>query len=74
MQHNNTTDFGGKGLPFFEWTIPGSPTPDKAIAGGAFKRHKQVGELFTYLLPIHVGAVGFHYVAKSQNLLLRMLP
>jgi hypothetical protein len=35
--------FGGKGLPFFEFgTIPGAATPNGAIAGQAFKIHKQV--------------------------------
>ena len=35
--------FGGKGLPFFEFgTIPGAATPNGAVAGQAFKIHKQV--------------------------------
>ena len=40
--------FGGKGIPFFDFgTVPGAETPNKAIAGDAFKKHKQLGELFT---------------------------
>lgn len=64
---------GGKGLPFFGYHIKGTETPNKDIASMAYKRHKQVGELFTYALPIHVGAVGFHAV-KGQNILKRILP
>lgn len=38
--------FGGKGLPFFGFgTIPGAASPNGAIAGQAFKIHKQVRKL-----------------------------
>ena len=41
--------FGGKGIPFFRFgtvlATEGKP-PDGAIAGQAFKLHKQAGELF----------------------------
>jgi len=68
--------FGGKGLPFFGTTIPGAPKgstrPD--IAGPAFKAHKLVGQVFEYgLVPVHVGAVGFHAI-KGQNILRRVNP
>lgn len=36
--------FGGKGLPFFAWTVPGAETPDKPLAGSAYVWHKRAGE------------------------------
>ena len=65
--------YGGKGLPFFGYKISGAEVPNKQIASNAFKRHKNVGELLTYFLPLHVGAVGFHFF-KGQNILKRILP
>lgn len=64
--------FGGKGLPFFGYTIPGIETPDASIAKPAFKAHTLAGKAFEILVPIHIGAVGFHAVARSQNLLKRI--
>jgi len=52
-------------------TIPGAEKPDGAIAGQAFKLHKQAGELFEYMTMLHVSAVGFHLV-KGQAVLARM--
>lgn len=65
--------YGGKGLPFFGYHISAAETPNKAIAGMAYKRHKQVGQALTYVVPIHVGATGYH-ILKGQNILLRMSP
>jgi cytochrome b561 len=64
--------FGGKGLPFYGiYTIPGKNIPNVMIAKNAFYYHKEAGKLFTYLLPIHIGAVGFHTI-KGHNILTRM--
>ena len=38
-----------------------------------FKLHKQVGEYMYYLVPIHVGAAGFH-VMRGQPILTRVNP
>jgi len=65
--------YGGKGLPFFYTTLPGASEKNGAIAGNAFKFHKLVGEAMTYLVPIHIGATGFHLV-KGQNILKRINP
>lgn len=65
--------YGGKGLPFFGYTIPGAETPNGEIAKNAYKYHKQFGLYFEYLFLAHIGAVGFHLV-KGQNILARMLP
>ena len=65
--------FGGKGLPFFSTSFSGTDTPNKWLAGNAFKAHKFMGQALTYLLPIHVGATGFH-LFKGQNILKRMFP
>jgi cytochrome b561 len=35
--------YGGKGLPFFGYTIPGAPKPNGAIAKDAFKVRIDVG-------------------------------
>lgn len=64
---------GGKGLPFFAWDLPGAATPDKALAGSAYTWHKRAGQVLEYMVPLHVGAVGFH-VFKGHNILRRMLP
>ena len=65
--------FGGKGLPFFSYTIPGSSIPNSQIASGAFKAHSFFGKALTFLIPIHIGAVGFHSL-KGQHIFLRMIP
>ena len=38
----------------------------------AFKLHKQAGQVLTYVVPLHIAAVGFHYFARGQNILVRM--
>ncbi len=63
----------GKGLPFFGYTFPGAETPNKALAGEIYQKHKLFGQALTYVVPIHVGAVGLHF-ARGQNVLRRMLP
>jgi len=65
--------YGGKGLPFFFTTIPGASKEDKngKLAGWSWKIHKYFGVALEYLLPIHVGAVGFHAL-KGESILARM--
>ena len=67
--------YGGKGIPFFWTTIPGAGPEEKdgALAKQAFINHKRAGEVLTYLVPLHVGAVGFH-VLKGHKILARMNP
>lgn len=70
--------FGGKGLPFFGYKIPGIPKKDrnsntKNIAKNSFKIHKQAGQLFEYLVPVHVAATGYH-VFKGHAILRRINP
>mmetsp|Transcript_1207 Transcript_1207/g.1222 ORF Transcript_1207/g.1222 Transcript_1207/m.1222 type:complete len:213 (+) Transcript_1207:33-671(+) len=65
--------YSGKGLPFFWQTIPGAAKPDGDTAKQAFKIHKNVGTYLQYIIPIHVGAVGFHFIAQGKNILPRML-
>ena len=70
--------YGGKGVPFFATTItPFSGEIGKAkdgkLAGKAYKLHKQLGGIFEYMVPIHVGAVGVHAL-KGQNLIKRITP
>ena len=65
--------FGGKGLPFFVTTIPGAEKANGGIAKQAFGIHKQAGQLLEYLIPVHVGAVGFQLIVKGRNILPRMI-
>ena len=53
-------------------TLIGAEKANGAIAKQAFWVHKQVGVYFKYLIPAHVGAVGFHLL-KGHNILPRML-
>jgi len=62
----------GKGIPFFGYNFPGAETPNKALAGQIYEKHKLFGQALTYVVSIHVGAVGFHFV-RGQNVLRRML-
>ncbi|EGD80354.1 hypothetical protein PTSG_10608 [Salpingoeca rosetta] len=52
--------FGGKGLPFYGAHIPGTDTPNKKVAGTAFKVHKKMGQVLEYVLALHIGATIFH--------------
>jgi len=65
--------YGGKGLPFFGYTIPGAEKANGAIAKSAYQYHKLAGQAFEYLIPIHVGAVGWHAI-KGTNILTRISP
>eukprot|EP00041_Stephanoeca_diplocostata_P009792 m.152929 g.152929 ORF g.152929 m.152929 type:complete len:283 (-) comp17900_c0_seq1:403-1251(-) len=65
--------YGGKGIPFFAWDIPAAEQTDKAIAGMAYKRHKQFGEYFEYFVPLHVGASVMHAM-RGQAIFARILP
>jgi cytochrome b561 len=69
---------GGKGVPFFYKTItPMSGEFGKAkngkLAGNMYKIHTQMGYMFKFFVPVHVGAVGLHAL-KGQNLLARITP
>ena len=63
--------YGGRGLPFFGYTIPGASKRDGKLAGRAFKLHKQLGWYYEMFVPLHVGAVGMHAL-KGQNIMRRM--
>lgn len=67
--------FGGKGLPFFFTTIPGASQESKNgdVAKWSYMNHKKVGKVLQYLVPIHVGAVGYHFL-HGQNILRRVNP
>jgi len=65
--------YGGKGLPFFGYTIPGASKPDGAIAKQAFGWHKKTGQAFEYFVPVHVGAAGLHAL-RGQAIFSRINP
>eukprot|EP00536_Pseudo-nitzschia_multiseries_P000460 jgi/Psemu1/249542/estExt_Genewise1Plus.C_60051 len=58
--------YGGKGLPFFNTTIPGVVKTEEnkkstgQIAKQSFQIHKQLGVYGKYLIPIHAGAAVSH--------------
>jgi cytochrome b561 len=66
--------YSGKGLPFFWKTLDGAPKADGATAKQAFQIHKQVGSYLQYVVPLHAGAVGYHFIVKGKNILPRILP
>uniref|UniRef100_A0A7R9YFG3 Cytochrome b561 bacterial/Ni-hydrogenase domain-containing protein n=2 Tax=Pinguiococcus pyrenoidosus TaxID=172671 RepID=A0A7R9YFG3_9STRA len=68
--------YGGKGLPFFGYKIPGAGPEQKngSIAKNAYLSHKKLGQVFEYFVPIHVGAVGYHHLIKGHNALRRINP
>ena len=57
--------FGGKGLPFFSYTIPGLEKPVPAVAKNAFKVHKQAGQILPYVVGGHLVGVGYHKAAQG---------
>ena len=70
----------GWGVPFFVWKgVPGAPkdkaesAPYKAVEKFMYDNHHRVGKFLTYLLPLHIGAVGFHML-KGHKILARMNP
>ncbi len=68
--------YGGKGVPFFNYTIPGKPDrtkEDGAFAGQSFKWHKWAGSWLWYLVPLHVAGAGQH-VMRGHNIVARMNP
>lgn len=65
--------YGGKGLPFFSYHIDGAEQTNPQIAKQAFQIHKLTGQAFTYLVPLHVGAAGYH-LARGQPIFYRMNP
>lgn len=72
--------FSGGGVPFFAWKMPGAPKAMaerqgyKNITGWSYRNHKRMGQVLEFLIPIHIGAVGFNYFARGQNLLARINP
>ena len=62
--------FSGKGLPFFKYTLPGAKVADGKLAKKFYGWHKQLGQLFVYLVPLHIGATALH-AWKGQNLFTR---
>ncbi|XP_063934402.1 uncharacterized protein LOC135146171 [Zophobas morio] len=65
--------FGGKGLPFFFTTLKGSEKPNESISKKSFWLHKNFGSYAKYLIPLHVGAVGFH-LARGEAIFARINP
>lgn len=65
--------YGGYGIPFFFTKFQGAATPNKELAGNAYKAHAFMGKILVYFLPIHVGAAGYHLV-KGQKIFSRINP
>jgi len=68
--------YGGKGIPFYGYTIPGKADrtkEDGKFAGTMFKWHKWTGQFLPYIIPVHVGAAGYHAL-KGQPIFTRINP
>eukprot|EP01129_Flabellula_baltica_P003627 TRINITY_DN13380_c0_g1_i1.p1 TRINITY_DN13380_c0_g1~~TRINITY_DN13380_c0_g1_i1.p1 ORF type:complete len:232 (-),score=46.45 TRINITY_DN13380_c0_g1_i1:33-647(-) len=67
--------YGGNGLPFFGYNIPGASPEEqnKKLAGQAYRNHKLVGYWGQFLVPLHVLGAGFHFV-KGQKIFSRINP
>jgi len=65
--------FGGKGLPFFNYHIKAASETKPEVAKKAFKIHKLTGQVFTYLVPLHIAGAGYHFV-RGQAIFHRMNP
>lgn len=65
--------FGGGGLPFFFTKFDAAKEKNPDIAKTAFQWHKQAGQIFEYLIPLHIaGAVG--HFARGHTIFARILP
>merc|ERR1712154_759919 len=65
--------YGGKGLPFFWTKVEGTDTPNKKIAGGAYRRHKRAGKAFEILVGAHIGGAAMH-VLMGDTIFARINP
>lgn len=67
--------FSGFGVPFFgiKKAVPGSSTPDKEVAGMAYKAHSYMGQALVWILPLHVGASIMH-AWRGQKIFRRISP
>jgi superoxide oxidase len=65
--------YSGYGLPFFWTKFKGSSTPDKKVAGTAYKIHSYMGKAFFYFVPVHIGGAYFH-VLRGQPIFPRINP
>ena len=67
--------YSGYGVPFFavRKAIKGAETPNKAIAGAAYKVHALAGQVFVYFLPLHIGASLLH-TWRGQKIFSRINP
>lgn len=69
--------YGGKGIPFFGYVIPGKTEgrvpEDGKFAGKMFGWHKWAGNLLWYLVPLHVGAASLHFL-RGHKIFARINP
>jgi cytochrome b561 len=65
----------GRGVPFFNTTFdaPFAIEKNPAIAKQAFWVHSKTGQVLEYVVPVHIGAVGYHAL-KGTNILKRLWP
>jgi cytochrome b561 len=68
---------GGKEIPFFGlFEIEGKEVDasQASLSKSIRKVHKLMGTLFEVLVPVHIGAVGYHVIFKGQNIIKRLHP
>ena len=64
--------YSGFGLPFFFTTVP-SIAKDQTIAKSAYEYHKLMGQIFKYLIPLHIGGA-FYHAFRGHTIFSRMIP
>eukprot|EP01001_Neometanema_parovale_P011511 NODE_7762_length_744_cov_177.438003_g7512_i0.p1 GENE.NODE_7762_length_744_cov_177.438003_g7512_i0~~NODE_7762_length_744_cov_177.438003_g7512_i0.p1 ORF type:complete len:177 (-),score=22.49 NODE_7762_length_744_cov_177.438003_g7512_i0:126-656(-) len=65
--------YSGWGIPFFGMKVEGAATPNKKLAGNMYTVHTWVGYYGKMLVPLHVGAAGWH-AARGQSVWRRINP
>lgn len=66
--------FGGWGIPFFMFNIPGTSTPNKSLANNAYFSHKKVGKVFEGLVCLHTAATAYHIFIQGDDIINRINP
>lgn len=60
-------------VPLTEWQIASPFAVDKALSGNIKEVHETLGELFYYVIGLHVLAAVFHHLVRRDDTLRRML-
>ena len=59
-------------LPFTDLALPGLMAPDKALAHTLEDLHHDLGEIFYWVIGLHIAASLFHHFIRRDDTLRRM--